>query len=218
MRYLRLLLFVIIANCAFAQNNISQQVLDKIDSPYNLFNEDENGNIEYKGEMRHNISLDEIKNHITLWMYDEKTEKDISFDDLFDLNTILKCEVEIPVGKELFETPVGFFPRTKSNVTCKLEIKYNDSIMTYRLYNFYTNRRMIRGEAKSEGQSNAIHWQRINSLQKEKLEYEGKNGRRAKENYDEIVRLIEDEMKQYQDEYDTVTLFMERLKQCLSTK
>ena len=66
---------------------------------------------------------------------------------------------------------------------------------------------MIRGEAKSEGPSNLIHWQRLNSLKKERAETKKKS---EIEEYDHQIAFEE---ASYQAEYDAVQMVIKGIRE-----
>ncbi len=63
----------------------------------------------------------------------------------------------------------------------------------------------IPGEGKDKGQSNLLHWQRINSLNKEMTKTKEKEKA-------EIEAMIEKEKESYKMEYAAVRNFIERVK------
>lgn len=182
-----------------------------------LFNQNENGEIIYSDVVHCNMSADSIKGLLEEWVYDLEHTYQCSVNDLLLGLTKICFEIEIPVGMELFnievfENSAASFLRHKSQVTFKCKIDIRDGKYRYVLDNFYTNRRSIRGEAKSEGQSNMIHWQRVNSLKKEREQLLNQN-RVDNEEVAEYDSLIESENASYQAEYDAVMYILNVLKE-----
>ena len=75
----------------------------------------------------------------------------------------------------------------------------------YTLTHFITDRWRIPGEGKDNGQSNIIHWQRVNSLTMEQAAARGKKK-------DEYTSMINKEKASYKAEYNAVMAFIEGLK------
>ena len=74
----------------------------------------------------------------------------------------------------------------------------------YTLNNFFTQHRRIPGDGKSDGPSNMIHWQRVNSLTKE-MPAKGKMREKQQQ-------MIEDEKVTYQAEYNAVQDILNGIK------
>lgn len=178
-----------------------------------LFPTDDNGNIVYTGIINCKYSSDTIKSLCQEWIYDLEHIQKISINDLFVGITKINFELEIPVGEDYFSIgDIGTFKRHKSQVTCLCSIEIRNGKYRYSLRNFYTNRRHIPGEAKSEGPSNMIHWQRLNSLQKELDELMNRNSRNT-EDISEYKNLIEAEKLSYKSEYDAVCKIIQEIKE-----
>ena len=182
-----------------------------------LFTQNENGEIVYSDIIQCNMSADSVRALLQEWVYDLENIHNCSINNtLFGLTKIC-FEIEIPVGSELFniETFGGTaasFIRHKSQITFRCTIDIREGRYRYTLNDFYTNRRSIRGDAKSEGPSNMIHWQRLNSLEKERTNLLNQS-RVDKEEVAEYDSLIESEKISYQAEYDAVMYILEVLKE-----
>lgn len=155
---------------------------------------------------------DTIKGLFREWLYTLKQEKRADIDEELDGVTKMICEIELPIGKEFYKISVPYgeiaaFERHTSQVTfmCMLEVK--NGRYRYTLTDFYTNRRMIRGEAKSEGPSNLIHWQRLNSLKKEREET------KRKSEIEEYNAQIAFEEASYQAEYDAIQTIIKGIRE-----
>lgn len=177
-----------------------------------LFPEDADGNIIYSDVIQCGLSADTIKGLFREWLYTLKQEKRADIDEELDGVTKMVCEIELPIGKEFYKISVPYgeiaaFERHTSQVTfmCMLEVK--NGRYRYTLTDFYTNRRMIRGEAKSEGPSNLIHWQRLNSLKKEREET------KRKSEIEEYNAQIAFEEASYQAEYDAIQTIIKGIRE-----
>lgn len=170
-----------------------------------LFPQNEDGDISFSEIIECGISKDSIFLYAKEWIHNLE-EENIDIDDLFEGINKISFKCEIPVGKEMIQIGPALIPRKKSavNFNCLLEIK--DNKFRYTLNHFYTNRRNIPGEAKSEGPSNMIHWQRVNSLRKEQERCRKEKDKREKQAY------IEDEQWLYKMEYALVQHFITQLK------
>ena len=88
--------------------------------------------------------------------------------------------VQLEVGKqnwgiEHFGSPLFIIQRDASHVKFKCVIEAKQGRYKYSMLDFETNRNTIRGEAKNDGDPNIIHWQRVNSLTKERDQYIAKH-------------------------------------------
>ena len=88
--------------------------------------------------------------------------------------------VQLEVGKqnwgiEYFGSPLFVIQRDASHVKFKCVIEAKQGRYKYSMFDFETNRNTIRGEAKNDGDPNIIHWQRVNSLKKERDLYIAKH-------------------------------------------
>ncbi len=182
-----------------------------------LFNQNENGEIIYSDVIHCNMSADSIKGLLEEWVYDLEHTYQCSVNDLLWGLTKICFEIELPIGTDLFNVEIfgnsaASFLRHKSQVTFKCVIDIRDGKYRYVLNDFYTNRRSIRGEAKSEGPSNMIHWQRVNSLKKEREQLLNQN-RVDNEKVSEYDSLIESENASYKAEYDAVMYILNLFKE-----
>jgi hypothetical protein len=107
------------------------------------------------------------------------------------------------------------FNRDASHVKFKCVVEARTGKYKYSLIGFETNRNTIRGEAKNDGQPNVIHWQRVNSLTKERDAYASTHDsskREVKEKLFDFNSQIAYEACLYQAEYDATTRFEDGLK------
>ena len=100
---------------------------------------------------------------------------------------------------------------------CKLE--FRNGRFRYTLNDFKTSRRTISGEAKNNGQSNEIHWQRVNSLKREYPDLPADTGnlsRRQRSKIYDYNEQLEFETALYHLEYGAVLDFINVLKNSVS--
>lgn len=128
--------------------------------------------------------------------------------------------IQLNIGKqswgiEYWGTPLFIFKRDASHVKFRCIVEARNGKYKYSLVDFETNRNTIRGEAKNDGQPNIIHWQRVNSLTKEKDFYASKHDikkREVKEVLFDFNSQIAYEACLYQAEYDATIKFEKGLK------
>lgn len=189
-----------------------------------LFPMDDEGKITIQDVVKTDYSKDSTIVFVTdfLEKEDDANGISVSIPSLSKLNDVITCDVEMNVGKELVEMPyAGLMERHVSQISFNVKIEVKDGRFRYILSDFYTNRRTIHGEAKSEGPSNLIHWQRVNSLTNERDEYDYRHKRkskRVKQNLKEWDDQIAKEIKSYEGEYDAVQSFISDLENCCVLK
>lgn len=170
-----------------------------------LFPMNEEGETVFTDIVACSLSADTIMGLAKEFMYD--IGKQYEADCKIELEGVRKlaCRVKIPVGKEFFSIGrLASWERSKSEIAFDLVIEIREGKYRYTLSNFFTQRRRIPGEGKSDGQPNIIHWQRVNSLTKETP----KKGKKR----EEYLRMIEDEKISYQAEYAAVQTVIAGLK------
>lgn len=172
----------------------------------NLFNENENGEIIYTGIVDTPYPADTVLGLAREYLYLIEKKYNVKVSDRFEGVTKVACDVELPVGTRVVSAGfVGAWTKAAATVHFNVVIDIRPGKYRYTLSNFVTDRWRIPGEGKDKGQSNTIHWQRINSLQKE-LD----NAR--KKDKDEFVRMIEKEKASYEAEYKSVMNFIKGLE------
>lgn len=172
-----------------------------------LFNQNDAGEIVYSGVILSEFSSDTLFGLAREFFYrinknDDRTKVTGNFDGI----TMIACDVELKVGSRLVTAPfAGAWVKAGSTVSFNLVIDIRPGKYRYTLSNFITDRWRIPGEGKDKGQSNLIHWQRVNSLEKEMAKVKEKEKA-------EMEAMIEKEKESYQMEYDAVMAFIERIK------
>lgn len=207
--------FIVVMLTFFMQNVIAQN-LNHVAFDTNgemgecLFPQDENGNITFSGVVESPLSSDTILGLAKEFIYDITKRYDAKTTNNLEGITKVACDMELKVGKNYLSLniggiDVGTWERAASTIKFNLMIEIRNHKYRYTLSNFYTERRRIPGEAKEQGPSNMIHWQRVNSLTKEMH-----SGRKREQ--DDKKALIELEKAQYQAEYNAVCDVINGLK------
>lgn len=174
-----------------------------------LFPQNEEGDIVFTEVIKSNLSADTIFGLAKEFIYDIKKKYKAECKIELEGVTKLACNVKLPVGKQYLnfsfrDNPVMSFERAQSEVIFDMVIVIREGKYRYTLDNFITKRRRIPGEGKNDGQSNVIHWQRVNSLTKE-------TPKKGKER-EEYLQMIELEKASYQAEYNAVQNVIKGLK------
>lgn len=170
-----------------------------------LFEQNENGEIIYTGIVETPFSADTVMGLAREYLYTLEKKYNARISDRFEGVTKVACDVELPVGTKYIDASwAGIIAKAAATVNFNLVIDIRPGKYRYTLTNFVTDRWRIPGEGKDKGQSNMIHWQRVNSLQKE-LE------KARKKDKEEIARMIEQENVSYQGEYRAVMDFIDGL-------
>lgn len=208
------LLFIsLIINLANGQN-ILNIAGSEMNQEYKLFPENNEGDIVFTDIISSNFDSGTMAENAKLLLFDLKLSMKADISEVVSTSKALRCVVQLPVGDDYIDfskTPLwgGEYlkiRRDKSVVSFIMELDFKDGKMRYKLYNFYTKRHSLRGDAKSEGQSNAIHWQRINSLKKELAE------QKKEDDIKEKRLIIADETTQYEAERKMMDYFITRIK------
>lgn len=171
-----------------------------------LFEQNEDGEIVYSGVVETTFPADTVLGLAREYLYTIEKKYKAKVSNRFEGITKVACDVELPVGVKFVDAPfVGTFEKAASTVSFNLVIDIRPGKYRYTLTDFETDRWRIPGEGKDKGQSNLIHWQRVNSLQKE---YE----KASKKNKPGYPPMIEAENAAYKSEYQAVMDFIEGLK------
>lgn len=170
-----------------------------------LFEQNEKGEIIYTGIVETPFPADTVLGLAREYLYTLEKKYNARISDRFEGVTKVACEVELPVGTKYINASwAGIIAKAASTVNFNLVIDIRPGKYRYTLSNFITDRWRIPGEGKDKGQSNMIHWQRVNSLQKE-LE------KARKKDKEEIAGMIKQETVSYQGEYRAVMDFIDGL-------
>lgn len=203
----KIILFVLLCVCmGISAQNLNWRAFDT-NGPMGecLFPQNDNGEIIISDIVLCDMSADSIMGLAKEFMYNINKQLNANCKIELEGTTKIACRVKLPIGNEFF--PIGSLvtlERSHSEVAFDLAIEVRKGKYKYTLSNFFTERRRIPGEGKNDGQSNMIHWQRVNSLTKE-MPSKGKKR-------EEYEKMIEDEKITYQAEYKAVQMVIEKLK------
>lgn len=116
-------------------------------------------------------------------------------------------------GIDFWGTPLFNVNKSATKVKFILSIEAIQGKFKYSLTDFETNRNTIKGEAKNDGQPNVIHWQRVNSLIKERDLYKAENpdNRKTKEVIYDYNAQINYENYLYGNEFFMIDQFSKSL-------
>ena len=171
-----------------------------------LFEQNDNGEIIYTGIVETPFPADTVLGLAREYLYTIEKKYNARISDRFEGVTKVACDVSLPVGVRYINASwAGVFAKPAATVRFNLVIDNRPGKYRYTLTNFKTDRWRIPGEGKDNGPSNMIHWQRVNSLQKE-LE------KARKKDKEELATMIEKEKASYEGEYKAVMDFIEGLK------
>lgn len=185
-----------------------------------LFPEDALGNVVFSSVVSVPFSADSIMMIASEYVSGQNVSDKCVVKCLSSSTRISTFAIQLNIGKqswgmEYWGTPLFVFMRDASHVKFKCIIEAREGRYKYSLIDFETNRNTIRGEAKNDGQPNIVHWQRVNSLTKERNAYVATHHgdkRSLKEVVFDYNSQIAYEACLYQAEYDAVKRFENGLK------
>ncbi len=161
-----------------------------------LFPVDENGNELITRTAETNLSAGEIIGLSNDFVHLSVADYGIEANHVYAGSSLFLCEVEYPLMYKMIEVGwVGTFAHENHKLTFHLKVMPQVGNYTIQLDHLYSNRYNIHGDGKAEGPVNRLHWNRVNSLQKE---------RGGKEQ-------IPNEEAMYKVEYQTAATFVDRL-------
>lgn len=176
-----------------------------------LFPIDTAGLIVYQGVDTSDYKKEELESMFIRFI---QQLENIGIYDIRELESGKRYDINISVGKELVNIGYAQWERDKSTVRCHVKLEYKDGRYRYTVNPYETNRWTIKGEGKSDGHPNVLHWQRVNSLTKEQEEFASKHNLKREKfqrEYNEYTARIAEENSSYQAEYDAVTLLVSRI-------
>ena len=184
-----------------------------------LFPEDDNGNVYFSDVIILPCSADSIILAAKNFISSQNVTGYCRAKELSESPTMLAYDIEMGIGEqhwgiEYWGSPLFVLIRDASRVKFKCVIEARQGKFKYSLINFETNRNTISGEAKNDGQTNIIHWQRVNSLTKERDFYSFNHDaskRETKEKLFDYNAQIAYEAYLYQLEFDAVNQFAQGL-------
>ncbi len=185
-----------------------------------LFPEDESGNVVFSSIIDVPCSADSIMLFADDYISAQNISDRCVVKNLSKSSRTSTYSIQLNIGKQMWGveywgSPLFIFKRDASHVKFKCIIEARNGKFKYSLVDFETNRNTIRGEAKNDGQPNVIHWQRVNSLTKEKNDFVSKNDpkkRKVKEVLFDFNSQIAYEACLYQAEFDATKRFEDGLR------
>ncbi len=185
-----------------------------------LFPQDAKGQVSYSGVVEVNGSASEIMAVLLDYIASQNVDSGYDLKEQAKSPRSILYTVKCSVGKQLREVTVMGSPvfsalKDASDISFKCLLEVIDGKFKYTLKDFLTKRNTLRGAAKNDGDPNLIHWQRVNSLTREKNEYALKhnaNKRSTREVLYDYDSQIEFEKNLYVLEHDAVSRFVEGLK------
>lgn len=221
MKRLSLLLTVLIHFVLVpAQNLLHYAISTNGEKGECLFPEDESGNVVFSSIIDVPCSADSIMLFVDDYISAQNISDKCVIKNLSKSSRTSTYSIQLNIGKQMWGveywgSPLFVFTRDASHVKFKCIIEVRNGKFKYSLVDFETNRNTIRGEAKNDGQPNIIHWQRVNSLTKEKSNYLSKNDpnkRKVKEVLFDFNSQIAYEACLYQAEFDATKKFEDGLR------
>ena len=198
--FLLILFFISFGVISYSQNLEITAISTKGPIGKNLFPEDSTGNISITGIVDIPYSADTIAALVYDYFYGVEKLNETKLTNKYKGFTKVGCDITLNVGKRIVDIPyAGHFLKAKSTISFSIVVDVRDGKFRYTLTNFLTKRWRISGDAKDQGPSNLIHWQRINCINKE---------HRAKT----AEELVKEETNSYNAEYQSVMVFIEGLK------
>ena len=171
-----------------------------------LFKENSKGEIIYQGIVEVPFSSDTILGLAREYLYTIEKQFNASISNRFEGITKVACDVELPVGVKYIDAGfAGTWAKAAATVNFNLVIDIRPGKYRYTLSHFETDRWRIPGDGKDKGQSNVIHWQRVNSLMMEKARARSKD-------IPEITQMIKKEKLSYASEHKAVMDFIDGLR------
>lgn len=220
MRNLIVLLMLICCYSLHSQNLLHYAISTNGEKGDCLFPEDESGNVSFTKIVEIPYSADLIMTVADDYIMSKNASERCEIKCLSKSSRTSTYSVQMNIGKQtwgmqLFGSPLFASVRDASHIKFKCIIETRNNKYKYSLFDFETNRNTLRGEAKNDGQPNIIHWQRVNSLTKERDKYaSGHNGDRRsdKEVLFDYNSQIAYEACLYQLEYDATMMFIKGLE------
>lgn len=213
-------LFLIVSYLAFAQPSVHYAYDTNGPLGECLFPQNDKGEVSYVGVVEMPGTASDILAKVTSFIETRKVSLGLGLNKKASSTKSAVYDIKYPLGKEYVEiaywgSPV--FSRTKhaSEIAFTCMIEAIDGKFKYTLKDFITKRNTLKGEAKNDGSPNIIHWQRVNSLQKERESYVSKHDikkRSTREYLYDIDNQIEYEKNLYLLEHSAISSFVEDLK------
>ncbi len=168
-------------------------------------------------------TANEISEQVQKWAYEITDKYNLKIDDGKDRymgTDLVAFRGEVKLGLSVLSVDYGWahigdFARYASEIKFRCRVEIKDGKCRCIFNHFMTDRRTIRGEAKSNGPENRLHWQRVNSLTKERDEVIGGKTKLSKSKQEEVDAYNEQirfEEATYQLEYKVFADMLTDLK------
>lgn len=208
------------AQVQYAQNMRHYTLSSNGEKEWILFPENSNGDVIFSSIVEAPFSADTILMAADSYIISLNAPGNCEVKAVSKSNIKNVYSVQLNVGKQLwtieyYRTPLFVINRDVSHVKFTCVIEARNGKYKYSLIDFETNRRTIPGEAKNDGQPNVIHWQRVNSILKERKDYCSSHKAAKRQAIEDIYsynEAIAEETYLYFDEYNSVQRFEEGLK------
>lgn len=204
-------------NTLLAQNTLHYAWSTNGDAKDKLFPETD-GKIIITNTINTDCTPEEIISQTENYILGVQRKGHKTFENTGKTTSRLVSDVEFSFGKqawgmEFWGSPLFSLLKDATKVKFKLAIEAIPGKYRYILSDFETNRNTISGEAKNDGQSNTIHFQRVNSLLKERDAYAAthKNDRETQEKLYDYNAQIDYENYLYANEFYMVDCFAKGL-------
>ncbi len=171
-------------------------------------------------------SAKEISEKVQQWMYEMTDKYNLKIEDKYCGTDLVAFRGNVKMGLNVLSVTYGFahigdFARYASEIkfSCRVEIKDNKCRCIFN--KFLTDRRTLRGDSKSNGPENMLHWQRVNSLTKERDDViDGKTtlSKSKQEEVDAYNQQLRIEEETYKLEYKTFCDMVNSLKSIFDDK
>lgn len=167
-------------------------------------------------------TAEEISEQVQKWVYEITDRYHLRIDDKdrYMGTDLVAFRGNVKLGLSVLSIDnafahIGDIARYASEIKfcCRVEIKNEKCRCIFN--NFWTDRRTIRGEGKSNGPENRLHWQRVNSLTKERDALIGgkvKLSKKTQEEVDAYNEQIRFEEETYRMEYNVFSNMLNDLK------
>ena len=165
------------------------------------------------------LSTEHIMSAIQNWLAFLQMDVNLEVENLYVGKNMLQFEGKLPVGKKYIGTPAVLtfvelnWETSISDVEFRCRIEVKDGKFRYTFKNFITERWRIRGAGEGSGPTNQIHWQRVNSLTKERERYSERSKR-----YAEKTKEIRMEWSAYEMESESINNMVDELRECCKEK
>ena len=185
-----------------------------------LFEENESGQIVYTDVVHLDGKDTDLKQLVKDYIDEEKGRRECEINYIVDTSRKIVAEITMPIGKQYFAlefwgSPIAAWNRDASRIKFTCTVDFLNNKYRYKLDNFWTENRRVRGEAKDNGETNVIYKQRVSCMQREYDEYAMTHyvtQRTVKEKLYDLQAAINNEKILYQASYKAVMDFIDGMR------